>query len=280
MGSVSIAKAGITTTLNCRTTVLAAANPLYGRYNPYKSPVENIDLPAALLSRFDLLFLLLDTVDVDKDKNLALHVCKVHSNYNKKKEKTEETSQEGDVLNLGFKAFDGAFMRSFIKRARSYEPMIDDALQRDIVDAYVSMRDDEKRSDVDSRKSYTTPRTLLAILRLSQAHARARFSEKVEQQDFDEAMRLLKASKESVELSAPAKRGANPLDLVYDIVSDLSRRSDVEDGWVDMAHVVSMAGHRALTTEMVQEAVENWEGLSVLIRNQSKTSVKFLVPPA
>merc|ERR1712050_573630 len=72
--SVSIAKAGITTTLNCRTTVLAAANPIYGRYNPYKSPVENMGLPPALLSRFDLLFLLLDTVDVDKDKNLALHV--------------------------------------------------------------------------------------------------------------------------------------------------------------------------------------------------------------
>ena len=52
--TISIAKAGITTTLNCRTTVLAAANPVYGRYNPYKSPVENIDLPAALLSRFDL----------------------------------------------------------------------------------------------------------------------------------------------------------------------------------------------------------------------------------
>ena len=52
---------------------------VYGRYNPYKSPVENIDLPAALLSRFDLLFLLLDTVDADKDKHLALHVCKVRA---------------------------------------------------------------------------------------------------------------------------------------------------------------------------------------------------------
>merc|ERR1712151_98462 len=67
--SISIAKAGITTTLNCRTTVLAAANPVFGRYNPYKSPVENINLPSALLSRFDLLFLLLDTVDIDKDRN-------------------------------------------------------------------------------------------------------------------------------------------------------------------------------------------------------------------
>merc|ERR1719221_2116119 len=77
--SISIAKSGITTTLNCRTTVLAAANPVFGRYNPYKSPVENIDLPPALLSRFDLLFLLLDIVDNDKDKQLAYHVCKVHT---------------------------------------------------------------------------------------------------------------------------------------------------------------------------------------------------------
>merc|ERR1712048_236424 len=79
--SVSIAKAGITTTLNTRTTIIAAANPQYGRYDPYKSPVENTDLPAALLSRFDLLFLLLDTVDPDKDRQLALHVSKVHTKY-------------------------------------------------------------------------------------------------------------------------------------------------------------------------------------------------------
>merc|ERR1712048_531851 len=79
--SVSIAKAGINTTLNTRTTIIAAANPQFGRYDPYRSPVENIDLPPALLSRFDLLFLLLDTVDPDKDKKLAMHVCKVHSSY-------------------------------------------------------------------------------------------------------------------------------------------------------------------------------------------------------
>merc|ERR1719439_95151 len=116
-------------------------------------------------------------------------------------------------------------MRSVIRKARSFEPMIEDALQRDVVDAYVAMRDDEKRDDVDSRKSYTTPRTLLALLRLSQAHARVRFSERVERQDFEEAMRLMKVSKESVELSSPAKRDANPLDIIHDIVADLSRRA-------------------------------------------------------
>jgi len=287
--SVSIAKSGITTTLNCRTTVLAAANPQYGRYNPAKSPVENIDLPAALLSRFDLLFLLLDTVDQDKDKMLAQHVCKVHSTYHQQQTNSEvktgkanqgeaaSSGSGGDVLNLGFKPFDSNFMRTYIRKARSYEPLIEDSLQRDIVDAYVSMRVDEKQGDIDSRKSYTTPRTLLAILRLSQAHARARFSERVERQDFDEAMRLMKASKESVELSAPAKRGQSPLDIVYDIIANLSRRHDGE-GWVDLAHVVSMAGLKALNREQVQEAVENWESLSVLCMSPEKDKVKFLVP--
>lgn len=65
---MSIAKAGITTSLNARTSVLAAANPLYGRYNVDKDPSENINLPAALLSRFDLIFLLLDRADVEMDK--------------------------------------------------------------------------------------------------------------------------------------------------------------------------------------------------------------------
>jgi len=289
--SVSIAKSGITTTLNTRTTILAAANPVYGRYNPYKSPVENIDLPPALLSRFDLLFLLLDTPDADKDRQLALHVTKVHSDYERSQARPDEKAvagdeppeaDDGDILNLGFKAFDATFMRTYVRKARTFEPMISDELQKDIVDAYVSMRDDEKRGDVDSRKSYTTPRTLLAILRLSQAHARARFSTRVERQDFEEAMRLMKASKESVELSAPAKKGTNPLDLVYDIISDLARRETVQgnDGWVELAHVVSMAGHRALTKEMVEEAIENWESLSVLCWNPEKTMVRFMVPPA
>jgi DNA replication licensing factor MCM7 len=82
--TVSIAKAGITTTLNARTAVLAAANPRYGRYNrridadAHVALMKNINLPAALLSRFDLLFLLLDEVDGDNDRALAEHVTYVH----------------------------------------------------------------------------------------------------------------------------------------------------------------------------------------------------------
>lgn len=77
--TISISKAGITTTLNARTSILAAANPLYGRYNPKISPAHNINLPAALLSRFDVMFLILDRPDLDSDTKLAQHVAYVHS---------------------------------------------------------------------------------------------------------------------------------------------------------------------------------------------------------
>lgn len=77
--TISISKAGITTTLNARTSILAAANPMYGRYNPRISPVLNINLPAALLSRFDILFLILDSPNQDVDKLLAEHVTYVHT---------------------------------------------------------------------------------------------------------------------------------------------------------------------------------------------------------
>lgn len=78
--TISIAKAGITTTLNARCSILAAANPAFGRYNPKKSPAENINLPAALLSRFDLMYLMLDIPDMDDDRALAEHVTFVHRN--------------------------------------------------------------------------------------------------------------------------------------------------------------------------------------------------------
>ena len=97
--TVSIAKAGITTTLNARTAILAAANPKYGRYNrradadAHVALMKNINLPAALLSRFDLLFLLLDEVDNDNDRALAAHITYVHA-YNKPPELDEEPLPE------------------------------------------------------------------------------------------------------------------------------------------------------------------------------------------
>lgn len=124
--TVSIAKAGITTSLNARTTILAAANPLYGKYNTKLTANQNINLPAALMSRFDLIFLLLDRPDEDLDKELARHVAYVH-----------QTMHHPD---MGFTPYDAAFMRAYVAEACNYEPTIPSDLHNFIVSSYVEKR--------------------------------------------------------------------------------------------------------------------------------------------
>lgn len=183
--TVSIAKAGITTSLNARTSVLAAANPAYGRYNRSRTPAENINLPAALLSRFDLLFLLLDTPNGDQDLALARHVTHVH--------------RTGAHPPLGFDVVDPKLIRAHIADARRVAPVVprDGSLTEYIIDNYVAMRAQEV-DDGTGAKGYTSPRVLLSILRLGQALARLRLAPVVEREDIDEAIRLMEASKASL----------------------------------------------------------------------------------
>jgi DNA replication licensing factor MCM5 len=76
--TISIAKAGITTVLNSRSAVLAAANPVFGRYDDFKSASENIDLMTTILSRFDLIFLVRDVREEERDRMICRHVMGIH----------------------------------------------------------------------------------------------------------------------------------------------------------------------------------------------------------
>ena len=183
--TVSIAKAGITTSLNARTSILAAANPLYGRYNQKISPHENINLPAALLSRFDLLFLLLDIVDKKSDAALAKHVATVHKTLRAPKEMKEEVI-EADV------------MRAIIALAQQYNPTVPPELHNYIVARYVDKRRIQRQGDEQQSYMYVTPRTLLAIIRLAQSSAKLHFRDTVKQSDVDEAIRLMDYSIQSL----------------------------------------------------------------------------------
>lgn len=77
--TVSIAKAGIITSLNARTSILASANPIDSKYNPSKSIVDNLNLPPTILSRFDIICLLLDTINIESDQRLARHITRLYS---------------------------------------------------------------------------------------------------------------------------------------------------------------------------------------------------------
>ncbi|KAJ9117448.1 Mcm2-7 hexameric complex component [Naganishia vaughanmartiniae] len=210
--TISISKAGITTTLNARTSILAAANPLYGRYNPKVSPVENINLPAALLSRFDILFLILDTPSRDDDERLAHHVAYVHMHN------THPT--------LDFEPIEPTLMRHYIAECRKIRPIVPPAMSEYIVSAYVQMRKQQKEEEADEKfHSYVSARTLLGVLRLSQALARLRMDDTVGQGDVDEALRLMECSKASLyEHQATRGQGEDhtPASKIFRIIKDMA----------------------------------------------------------
>lgn len=182
--TVSIAKAGITTTLNARTSILAAANPVYGRYNKAKSPHENINLPPSLLSRFDLIFILLDRPDGQLDFRMATHITYVHQNC-------AHPKSDQDL-------FDSEFLRGYIAYAKTFNPTISQDLHGHLIQKYCDKRQKIDGEQAKTTYSYTTPRTLLAVIRLSQAMAKLRFSNEVNKSDIEEALRLMEESQRSI----------------------------------------------------------------------------------
>jgi len=263
--TISIAKAGITTTLNARTSILAAANPLHGRYNIKRSPEENIDLPTALLSRFDLLFLLLDIPNKDNDANLARHILHVH--------------QHNTHPALTFEPFAADFMRAYVEECQRIEPYVTDELADFIVEQYVTVRNSED----DSTKKYTHPsaRTLLSILRQSQALARVRFSEVVERADVDEAIRLMESSHASVENMTASQAGArgaarkNPITEIYNIINTMARLSS--DHSCKRADVVRRAVGRSFPESQVDECIEEYETLGVWQYDATEGSIRLIL---
>jgi len=174
--TVSVAKAGIICTLNARTSVLASANPIGSRYNPNMSVVENIQLPPTLLSRFDLIYLLLDKADQSRDRRLAHHLVSLH--FAVQPEKPEAALTRSDLT-------------EYLSYARTVcHPKLSEDAATDLVEGYVEMR----RLGGHKRVITATPRQLESLIRLSEALARMRLSNVVERSDVKEALRLMKVA--------------------------------------------------------------------------------------
>lgn len=263
--TVSIAKAGITTTLNARTSVLAAANPIFSKYNPSRTPEENINLPAALLSRFDLLWLILDTPDHEHDKRLAIHVAYVH--------RYEEHPP------LEFETLDAPFMRAMISHARQYEPRVPHEVSEYIVDEYVRMRQESLQEGATF--GFTSARTLLAILRLSQALARLRCADEVNRDDIVEARRLMTLSRSSVTEAArgrdddgDGRKKDDPISIVYQVIRNHAQATG--DAAVKIATILPMVLSRGRTQEDLDNCIKEYEDLNVWFVDDARTMIRFI----
>ncbi|CAG9127356.1 unnamed protein product [Plutella xylostella] len=175
--TLSIAKAGIICQLNARTSILAAANPAESQWNKNKTIVENVQLPHTLMSRFDLIFLVLDPQDEVFDRRLASHLVSLYY------KDPSDTHNDEDMVDM-------SLMRDYIAFAKEHvQPTLSEAAQQRLIDAYVDMR----RVGSGRGQISAYPRQLESLIRLAEAHARMRLSPVVELSDVDEAARLAEA---------------------------------------------------------------------------------------
>jgi replicative DNA helicase Mcm len=170
--SASIAKGGIVATLNARTSILAAANPMFGKYDIFKNIYENVNLPIPLLTRFDLVFIVRDIPSQEKDRKIAQHIISQHGFSG-----TDTTS-----------LIDIDILTKYLSYAKRGDPALTKEAENLIMEFYLKMRN---ISGEDKENMITiTPRQLEGLIRLATARARLLLKNQVEGEDADRAIYL------------------------------------------------------------------------------------------
>lgn len=188
---ISIAKAGITATLQCRCSMLAAANPKHGRFEPKASITSQIDLPPPLLSRFDMIFVLSDLPNKELDTDIAHHILSSHKRGEARKKRKEHSDDSridevlSETAHIAPK-ISADFIRKYIAYSKRVTPMLtDDALK--LIEAnYIAIRAQSREGTIP-----ITARQLEAYVRLAEASARARLSEDATVEDAERAIRIV-----------------------------------------------------------------------------------------
>ena len=242
---ISISKANIQATLNAETSILAAGNPKLGRFDPYEPIPQQIDIGDTLLSRFDFIFPVKDEPDEEKDAKLSSQVLKNHI-------EPEQTEAEIDQETL----------RKYVAYAQNLRPDLTQEAADKIQDFYISMR--SRGSDEENGNVPITARQLEALVRISEASARAELSDKVTETDAERAIDILKYSLEQVGVdpetgefdadiieSGVSSSQRNRLQSVKRIIDDLAGDSEAE-----IEEVLEKADEEGFDKEQAEDVID------------------------
>jgi len=192
--TISVAKAGITATLQCRCSLLGAANPKYGRFEQNQYIADQINMPPALLSRFDLIFALTDKPSADRDASITAHILKTHRRGQIKKYEDPYVLEGVDVDQIMDDSkkvepvLDREFFRKYVAFSKRINPVLSDEGMKIISDFYLKIR---KQGEGEGASVPITARQLEAFVRLSEASARARLSPVATAEDAQRAVRIV-----------------------------------------------------------------------------------------
>ncbi len=254
---ISIAKAGIVTQFPSRTAVLAAANPKFGRFDPTQPPSQQFDISPALMSRFDLIFAIRDVLDETRDRKMADHILLGHRVASDKKA-AEALPRDSPIL----PAIEQGFLQKYVAYARkNVFPVLTDEASEKIKDFYVSLR----KMGAKQNTFPITARQIESIIRLAEASAKARLSQRVEAQDADRAITLVnhvlnevfvdretgKIDSDVIYVGQP-KSKVDKLRTMLEVISSLEKKLDL----VPIEDVVKEANSVGIDEHYARQLIE------------------------
>jgi replicative DNA helicase Mcm len=256
--TISIAKAGIVVQLNARSSILAAANPSFGRYVPQRTVAENInDLPVTILSRFDLIFTLIDRPDEMRDKSMTEHILSLHQGVRLSKESI----------------IDPILLKKFLYYVRKYgKPDLGDAAAKEIEKFFLEMR--AKGQGPDSPVPITM-RQLEAVIRLSEARAKLALKKEVTKEDVAAVIRLLKAFLSQVGIDQSTgkmdidtlmvghpKSQGDKMSKLFDIFMAMEKENEGRP--IKREAFVTRAGAEGIEKGFVEKMIGDWSQQGVI----------------
>ena len=266
--SISVAKAGITATLKSRCALLGAANPKYGRFDDFAPISDQINMPASLLSRFDLIFVMTDKPDKKRDNAIADHILKAHS-IGELIQQHRKTPIEGvddeyitEQLKPVMPAIDPALFRKYVAYAkRTCYPILSTEARDALIAYYMNLRD-----IADASKPVpVTARQLEALVRLAEASARIRLSPRIEVTDAERVIKTVDACLRQV--AYDAKTGSYDIDkmmtgyskgkrdLIRMIKEAIKALAD-ENGRASREHVLDLLVQRGVSRDEARKQLE------------------------
>ncbi|MBR9690993.1 minichromosome maintenance protein MCM [Candidatus Woesearchaeota archaeon] len=250
--TISISKANIQATLHAETTVLAAANPKFGRFDPYELIAKQIDMPPTLLNRFDLIFPIKDIPGKEKDSNMAKFILSLHKDVNLLKGKEDIPTDT---------------IKKYVAYARQMcHPKLTDEAISEIQEYYVKMRTSGSDEESAIRAIPITARQLEALVRLAEASARVRLSNKVTKEDSKRSIELVHYSLSQIGLdpetgkididrisSSITASDRSAISVVKEIINDLE--SSIGKS-IPIDEIIRSAEAKEIEREKVEEVIE------------------------
>ncbi|TMW58037.1 hypothetical protein Poli38472_013511 [Pythium oligandrum] len=216
--TVSIAKAGIICSLNARASILASANPIESRYNPNKSVIENVNILPTLLSRFDLIYLILDKPLAETDRQLAKHIVSLYFD-----EDTRQARQQQGLNDNSPQLISMKLLTDYIAYAKkNIHPRLTRGARDALIRSYLELR--RMGGSHAAKKNITaTPRQLESLIRIAEALAKMKLCESVEESDVLEALRLMNVATQRAAMDP--RTGTIDMDMINTGHSSLERES-------------------------------------------------------